>query len=431
MCAACVIMMTKSFLFLLLLMPVANGFLTCTASFAAIEKEGQVDFEVVAILDTDEIGEKLRYPSSVTYDDEMDEIYVVGGGDGKVIVYSSNFFPIVSLGKGRSGDSPRGVHIDKSSNIYLCQSNSADTPPRITRFNPAFFPEEQIFLSSMPEAENFIPQKMIIGLTGNMYVTGLNTRGVLVLDNEGKFSHWLKPKDIVFTENSGKRDDEVELPTELAGWQNVDQIEKEQEEDIMDMRDLLPPGLLPSVQEEGTIAINQELQPVQIADVTTDSSGHLYILSEETSKIYVYTQSEEFLFSFGQKGGSTGKMSRPKGLVVDEKKKALYVVDYMRHTVLIFDLGGKFMHEFGGLGAGPGWFQYPTALALNKKGNLIVADLFNQRVQILDIRFEYSFPTSLAPQKDQSPVIPDEEEPVVPELEEQEEGIFLPEPIYL
>ncbi len=103
----------------------------------------------------------------------------------------------------------------------------------------------------------------------------------------------------------------------------------------------------------------------------------------------------------------------------------------MRHTVLIFDLGGKFMHEFGGLGAGPGWFQYPTALALNKKGNLIVADLFNQRVQILDIRFEYSFPTSLAPQKDQSPVIPDEEEPVVPELEEQEEGIFLPEPIYL
>jgi len=89
------------------------------------------------------------------------------------------------------------------------------------------------------------------------------------------------------------------------------------------------------------------------------------------------------------------------------------------------------MHEFGGLGAGPGWFQYPTALALNKKGNLIVADLFNQRVQILDIRFEYSFPTSLAPQKDQSPVIPDEEEPVVPELEEQEEGIFLPEPIYL
>ena len=143
--------------------------------------------------------------------------------------------------------------------------------------------------------------------------------------------------------------------------------------------------------------------PVKVVDVARDSAGHLYILSEETSRVYVYSPNEEFLFSFGQKGGSTGKMSRPKSLVIDEKKKAVYVVDYMRHTVLIFDLGGKFMYEFGGLGGAPGWFQYPTALALNREGHLLVADLFNQRVQILDVQFEYKFPLFRPPESDQSP----------------------------
>lgn len=433
--AACVIMMTTSFwprlFFFVYLLPVAGLFFNCTGqALAGTEEDGVVDIEVVAILHTDEEGGKLRYPSSVTYDKEMDEIYVVGGGEGKVIVYGSNFFPTVSLGKGRGADSPRGVYIDKSSMIYLCQSSSQDNPSRITIFNPAFFPEKTILFASMPEAENFIPKEMVIGLTGNIYVTGLNTRGLLVLDSEGNYSHWLKPMDKVFTEDSEEmaRADGVELPPELAAVSETE----EQEENALDMRDLLPPDLLPSIKEGGTVAQERDLKPVQVADIAVDSSGHLYVLSEETSKIYVYTQSEEFLFSFGQKGGSTGKMSRPKSLAIDEKKKALYVVDYMRHTVLIFDLGGKYMYEFGGLGTGPGWFQYPVGLALNKEGNLIVADLFNQRVQILDVKFEYKFPLFLNPKKEQDTIpSPGEEESTEPELEKEDDGIYLPKPLYI
>ncbi len=432
--AACVIMMTtsiwSSLLFFLSLLPVAGLFFNCTGqALAGAEEDGAVDIEVVAILHTDEEGAKLSYPSSVTYDKEMDEIYVVGGGEGKVIVYGSNFFPTVSLGKGRGADSPRGVYIDNSSMIYLCQSSSQDNPSRITVFNPAFFPEKVILFSSMPEAENFTPKEMVLGLTGNMYVTGLNTRGLLVLDNEGNYSHWLKPMDKVFTETSEEmsRDDGVELPPELAAVSEPE----EQEDNTLNMRDLLPPDLLPSINEEGTNTQEQDLKPVQVADIAIDSSGHLYILSEETSKIYVYSQSEEFLFSFGQKGGSTGKMSRPKSLTIDEKKKALYVVDYMRHTVLIFDLGGKYMYEFGGLGTGPGWFQYPVGLALNKEGNLIVADLFNQRVQVLDIKFEYKFPLFLNPQKKQDRPSSDEEKSSDPELEREDDSIYLPKPLYI
>lgn len=395
-------------------------------SLAIVEEEGKVGVEVVAILNTDELGKKLRYPSAVMYDREMDETYVVAGGEGKVIVYGSNFFPTVSLGKGRGADSPRGVYVDKSSMIYLCQSDSEDKPARITSFNPAFFPEKEIVFSSMPEAEKFIPKNMVTGLSGNMYISGQNTRGLLVLDPEGNFSHWLKPMDKLITENTlvmPVNEGADGLPELLAVTEAMEDP-AQQESSITDMRDLLPPNLQPTIDENGETIINQEMEPVQVAHVATDSEGHLYVLSEETSKIYVYSHTEELLFSFGQKGGSTGKMSRPKCLVVDEKKKALYVVDYMRHTILIFDLGGKFMYEFGGMGTGPGWFQYPIGLALNKQGNLIVADLFNQRVQILNVKFEYQFPLFQDLEQDNEDLTP-------PDIKGEDGDLFFPEPIYL
>ena len=399
-------------------------------AFSIVEEEGKVGVEIVAILNTDELGKRLRYPSAVMYDKEMDETYVVAGGEGKIVVYGSNLFPIVSLGKGRGAYAPRGVYIDNSSTIYLCQSNSEDKSSRITTFNPAFFPEKEIVFSSMPEAENFIPKNMVTGLSGNMYITGQNNRGLLVLDSEGNFSHWLKPMDKLITNTTLPMplEEGVEGLPQLIGKTEIDEDAAQKESTITDMRELLPAELQPSIDESGAALVSQELEPVQVTYVATDSEGHIYVLSEETSKIYVYSPTEELLFSFGQKGGSTGKMSRPKSIAVDEKKKALYVVDYMRHTILIFDLGGKFMYEFGGMGTGPGWFQYPVGLALNKKGNLIVADLFNQRVQILDVKFEYQFPLFQNPDWESTP---EEEEITTPGRKDEEGNTYFPEPIYL
>ena len=123
----------------------------------------------------------------------------------------------------------------------------------------------------------------------------------------------------------------------------------------------------------------------------TDSDGHLFFLSEETSKVYVYATNEEFLFSFGEKGGSTGKMSRPRGIAINEGRKIIYIVDYMRHTILAYDLAGKYLYEFGGRGSGPLWFNFPNSITVDRKGRLIVADLFNNRVQILKTEFDMTF----------------------------------------
>jgi DNA-binding beta-propeller fold protein YncE len=62
------------------------------------------------------------------------------------------------------------------------------------------------------------------------------------------------------------------------------------------------------------------------------------------------------------------------------------VVDYMRHTVSVYDKEGKYLFEFGGLGYGEGWLQYPKDIAVDSTGRIFVADTFNNRIEIFQSR---------------------------------------------
>ncbi len=64
-------------LFLIFLVVVGLFLIFTGQGMAELEEEGVVGIEIVAILNTDEHGMKLRYPSSVAYDKDMDETYVM------------------------------------------------------------------------------------------------------------------------------------------------------------------------------------------------------------------------------------------------------------------------------------------------------------------------------------------------------------------
>jgi hypothetical protein len=81
-------------------------------------------------------------------------------------------------------------------------------------------------------------------------------------------------------------------------------------------------------------------------------------------------------------------MSQPRALVVDEEQQLVYVADYMRHTILVYNLDGEYLFELGGRGAAPGWYNFPTAMTMNKDRQFIVADQFNGRVQVLELGYQ-------------------------------------------
>ena len=319
---------------------------------------GAIPFDVVAILEQNELGEPIGSPSYLMFDSSMDEIYVQSGG--KIVVFGADYYPYVSLGKGRGAVNAQGMAIDRHGMLYLCQQSSEDKPPRITVFNGAFFQVREIFFKGFDGAEDFEPKRVAVSQDGLIYVSSIRVPGVVVLNQQGEFLRWMKPmgkysarvlqearkaKADKEKQNNGDREGEG---AEVEGGE----IEPAADDPILG----LPAGLIPKkkiVEEEKTV--DGQL-PVLIVDIDIDQEGHIYLLSESESKIYVYSANEEFLYSFGTKGGSSGKLSRPRGLAVDEKKKCVYVIDYMRQTLVIYDLVGKYLQEFGGAGWGPGSF---------------------------------------------------------------------------
>jgi len=268
----------------------------------------------------DEEGNQLYFPFFVFAEPVKKEIYVIDS-KSRVIIYTSDFFPLFTLDKNDGIDVAQAVTVDPEGNLYVVQGVTKDNPrKRISIFNACLKWERDIYLEGFEGTESFSPHRVVLDKKGNIYIAGSYYPGVLLLDSQGKLMETLAP------EEGGKK--------------------------------------------------------VNVNYVTVDQTGRIYLVSEEVSHIYVYDENRKFLFKFGEKGGSTGKLSRPLAVAVDNRNGRMYVVDYMRHTISAYDRDGKYLFEFGGLGWSEGWFQYPRDISVDPMGKILIADTFNNRIQV-------------------------------------------------
>lgn len=270
-------------------------------------------------INEDEEGVKLSFPSFVFVDPVKNEIYINSGS--RILIYTSDFFPLFTLDKRNGIETPQGLTVDAEGNLYVAQGATKENPRhRISVFNACLKWERDIYLEGFEGAGSFTPHRMALDKKGNIYVSGSYYPSVLILNNQGQLLEMLSPEE--------------------------------------------------------------EERKVKLNSVTVDQSGRIYLVSEEESHIYVYDEDRKFLFKFGEKGGSRGKLSRPQAVGVDNRNGRMYVVDYMRHTISVYDKDGKNLFEFGGLGWGEGWFQYPKDISVDLKGRILIADTFNNRIEV-------------------------------------------------
>ena len=106
--------------------------------------------------------------------------------------------------------------------------------------------------------------------------------------------------------------------------------------------------------------------------------------------IHEYTQDGKLLRTMGVRGtrgfstdhfdGASDVLVAPDGSIFVADGHS----DKTNNRILHYDRNGKFLHAWGKLGSGPGEFNAPHGLAMDREGRLYVADRSNSRIQIFD-----------------------------------------------
>ncbi len=110
----------------------------------------------------------------------------------------------------------------------------------------------------------------------------------------------------------------------------------------------------------------------------------LYVADSTLSKICVFDMEGNFQFYIGE-----DLLIRPSGMAFAADEQKLYVADAAQHTIFVFDRQGRHLSNIGSRGAGPGEFNFPTHLWLDKMGQLYISDTLNYRIQILTSQGEF------------------------------------------
>lgn len=109
----------------------------------------------------------------------------------------------------------------------------------------------------------------------------------------------------------------------------------------------------------------------------------MYVTDSAAQQVLVFDRNGTKLRAFGPKEN----IERPTGIAIDQARKLVYVSDTASRSrkfrVLVYGLDGIYQRDVGsGTGKENGEFSFQTYLALDKDGNLYVADTMNFRIQV-------------------------------------------------
>lgn len=137
--------------------------------------------------------------------------------------------------------------------------------------------------------------------------------------------------------------------------------------------------LVPEHRQKNTFS-----EPIALA---ADDKGNFYALDGKDQKIYVFDAKGKILNEIDLKNF----VQRGVGLRFDGAGRRLLVTDADANKVVALSLAGDIELEIGRPGGGDGEFNIPVDVTVNTKGNIIVADAMNARIQVFDPKGVFLF----------------------------------------
>jgi DNA-binding beta-propeller fold protein YncE len=120
--------------------------------------------------------------------------------------------------------------------------------------------------------------------------------------------------------------------------------------------------------------------------IAVDKDGSVYVTDSDNGRLVRFAADGQGLPVVGR-GVASGKFGLPRGLGIDGSAR-LFAVDTTAESVLVFRAAGTdlttlpFLGAFGAEGIGDGQFAFPSTVAVDGRGHVLIADTFNDRIQL-------------------------------------------------
>jgi hypothetical protein len=102
-------------------------------------------------------------------------------------------------------------------------------------------------------------------------------------------------------------------------------------------------------------------------------------------------------FRVGSADGANDAFARVVDVVFDGRGR-IVIADDLNHQLSVFDASGRFLRRVGRQGAGPGEFQTPWVLAVDRRDSLFVWDAGQGRVSVFDPEYRFVRDFGVRPQ---------------------------------
>lgn len=280
---------------------------------------------------------------------------------------------------------PQGVTTDQSGNIYVADLNNN----RIEKFDSSGNFISKFGSYGSGDGLFHAPTSVAVDKFGNIYVVDIGNYRVEKFDSSGNF--------ISKFGTQGSDNGQFMSPQGIA-------IDSSGNIYVVDLQNLIQKfdssgNFISKIGAPGT-GTGQLNSPV---DLAFDNSGNMYVTNSGNSNIVELSGNGAFVKQWGSYcpfnnpslsiGNCVdpdgpgplvlgdGQFNDPNGIAVDGLGN-VYVADMDNNRVEIFDSSGHFIDKFGSFGSNSSQFADPSGITVSNSGNVHVADMNNNRVQI-------------------------------------------------